>query len=115
DPGFTREARAFVPGRAVLDGLALVRSAFVKLDDYRLETASRAILGRGKLFGHDDRGAKIESSFQQDHALLAEYNLEDARLVRDILAKLSLVELAVVRSLLTGLPPDRVGGQIAAI
>jgi DNA polymerase II len=115
DPGFTREARAFVPGRSVLDGLALVRGAFVKLDDYRLETASRAILGRGKLFAHDDRGAKIESSFEHDPALLAEYNLEDARLVRDILAKLALVELAVERSLLTGLPPDRVGGQIAAI
>jgi DNA polymerase-2 len=115
DPGFTREARAFVPGRTVLDGLALVRGAFVKLDDYRLETASRSILGRGKLFGHDDRGAKIEASFQNDPASLAEYNLEDARLVRDILTKLSLVELAVERSLLTGLPPDRVGGQIAAI
>lgn len=115
DPGFTREARAFVPGRSVLDGLALVRGSFVKLDDYRLETASRSILGRGKLFGHDDRGAKIESSFQQDPVTLAEYNLEDARLVRDILTKLSLVELAVERSLLTGLSPDRVGGQIAAI
>ena len=115
DPGFTREARAFVPGRSVLDGLALVRGSFVKLDDYRLETASRAILGRGKLFAHDDRGAQIESSFQNDPVLLAEYNLEDARLVRDILRKLSLVELAVERSLLTGLPPDRIGGQIAAI
>ncbi|MBK9265702.1 MAG: DNA polymerase II [Polyangiaceae bacterium] len=115
DPGFTREARAFVPGRAVLDGLSLVRGAFVKLDDYRLETAARSILGRGKLFGHDDRGAKIESSFLHDPTSLAEYNLEDARLVRDILTKLSLVELAVERSLLTGLPPDRVGGQIAAI
>lgn len=115
DPGFTREARAFVPGRSVLDGMALVRGAFVKLDDYRLETAARSILGRGKLFAHDDRGAKIETSFQQDPALLAEYNVEDARLVRDILTKLSLVELAVERSLLTGLPPDRVGGQIAAI
>lgn len=115
DPGFTREARAFVPGRSVLDGLALVRNAFVKLDDYRLETAARSILGRGKLFAGDDRGTKIETSFQENPALLAEYNLEDARLVRDILAKLSLVELAVERSLLTGLPPDRVGGQIAAI
>lgn len=115
DPGFTRESRAFVPGRSVLDGLALVRGAFVKLDDYRLETAGRSILGRGKLFSHDDRGAKIETSFQHDPVALAEYNLEDARLVRDILNKLSLVELAVERSLLTGLPPDRIGGQIAAI
>ncbi|MRG91399.1 DNA polymerase II [Polyangium spumosum] len=115
DPGFTREARAFVPGRAVLDGLALVRGAFVRLDDYRLETAARTILGRGKLFGPDDRGHSIESAFRDAPASLAAYNLEDARLVLEIVQKLGLVELAVERSLLTGMPPDRVGSQIAAV
>ncbi|UQA55519.1 DNA polymerase II [Polyangium aurulentum] len=115
DPGFTREARAFVPGRAVLDGLALVRGSFLKLDDYRLETAARTILGRGKLFGPEGRGDKIESAFHEAPAALAAYNLEDARLVEEILDKMHLVELAVERSLLTGMPPDRVGSQIAAI
>ncbi|MDI1482870.1 DNA polymerase II [Polyangium sp. y55x31] len=115
DPGFTREARAFVPGRVVLDGLALVRGAFVRLDDYRLETAARTILGRGKLFGPDARGEAIESAFRDDPAALAAYNLEDARLVLEIVQKLGLVELAVERSLLTGMPPDRVGSQIAAV
>ncbi|MDC3962281.1 DNA polymerase II [Polyangium jinanense] len=115
DPGFTREARAFVPGRVVLDGLALVRGAFVRLDDYRLETAARAILGRGKLFGPEGRADAIETAFRDDPAALAAYNLEDARLVLEIVQKLGLVELAVERSLLTGMPPDRVGSQIAAV
>src|SRR5579883_3266312 len=53
DPGFTREARAVVPGRVVLDGLALLRSSFYRLDDYTLETAARTLLGRGKLFAPD--------------------------------------------------------------
>ncbi|WP_438022918.1 DNA polymerase II [Sorangium sp. So ce233] len=115
DPGFTREARAILPGRVVLDGLALLRSAFMRLDDYRLETAAQTILGRGKLFGSDDRGAQIEASYRDDPATLAAYNLEDARLVRDLLAKTGLVELSVRRSLLTGMQLDRVGAQIAAI
>ncbi|KYF64330.1 DNA polymerase II [Sorangium cellulosum] len=115
DPGFTREARAILQGRVVLDGLALLRSAFMRLDDYRLETAAQTILGRGKLFGSDDRGAQIEASYRDDPATLAAYNLEDARLVRDLLAKTGLVELSVRRSLLTGMQLDRVGAQIAAI
>ncbi|MGK3960658.1 DNA polymerase II [Sorangium sp. So ce118] len=115
DPGFTREGRAILQGRVVLDGLALLRSAFMRLDDYRLETAARTILGRGKLFGPDDRGTQIEASYRDDPARLAEYNLEDARLVRDLLEKTGLVELSVRRSLLTGMQLDRVGAQIAAI
>ena len=39
--GFTRQARAELPGRMVLDGIALVRDA-LRLDDYRLETVARA-------------------------------------------------------------------------
>ena len=42
------------------------------------------------------------------------YNLTDARLVTDILAKLRLLDLAVERSRLTGLPIDRIAGSIAA-
>lgn len=115
DPGFTREARAVLAGRVVLDGLALLRSAFIRLDDYRLETAARTILGRGKLFGPEDRGAQIEDAYRDDPARLAEYNLEDARLVRDLLDKTGLIELSVRRSLLTGMQLDRVGAQIAAV
>ncbi len=115
DQSFTRESRVILAGRQVLDGLALLRSGFVKLDDYRLETAARAILGTGKLFGPEHRGAEIERAYREDPAALAAYNLHDARLVLDILARTGLVELTVRRSLLTGMQLDRVGAQIAAV
>jgi DNA polymerase-2 len=115
DPSFTREPRVILAGRQVLDGLALVRSAFIRLDDYRLETAARQLLGRGKLFGPEGRGARIEAAYREQPAALAAYNLDDARLVLEILARTGLVELTVRRSLLTGMPLDRVSAQIAAV
>ena len=115
DQNFTREPRAILCGRQVLDGLALMRSAFLRLEDYRLETAAQALLGRGKLFGPEDRGADIEKAYREDPARLAAYNLEDARLVLAILEKTALVELAVKRSLLTGMQVDRVGASIASV
>ncbi|HEV7734372.1 MAG TPA: DNA polymerase II [Candidatus Binatia bacterium] len=115
DQSFTREARAVMNGRIVLDGLALMRSAFIRLDDYRLETAARTLLGKGKLFGPDHRGAAIAAAYRDDPASLVAYNLEDARLVLEILEKTGLVELTVRRSLQTGMQLDRVSAQIAAI
>jgi DNA polymerase-2 len=115
DPGFTREPRVLAPGRQVLDALGLVRSAGARLDDYRLETAARAILGKGKLIGPEHRGAEIEAAYGDDPARLAAYNLHDARLVVEILERTGLVELTVRRSLMTGMPLDRVSAQIAAV
>jgi DNA polymerase-2 len=115
DPGFTRDPRVILVGRQVLDGLALLRSAFFRLDDYRLETAAQAILGKGKLFGAEHRGEEIEAAWREDPARLAAYNLHDARLVLEILDRTGLVELTVRRSLLTGMQLDRVGAQIAAV
>src|SRR5262249_59487973 len=40
DQSFTREPRVILAGRQVLGGLALLRSAFIHLDDYRLPTAA---------------------------------------------------------------------------
>ena len=115
DLGFTRDPRVILSGRQVLDGLALLRSAFVKLDDYRLDTAAQAILGKGKLFAAEHRGREIEAAWRDDPARLAAYNLNDARLVLEILDRTGLVELTVRRSLLTGMQLDRVGAQIAAV
>ena len=115
DLGFTRDPRVILSGRQVLDGLALLRSAFVKLDDYRLDTAAQAILGKGKLFAAEHRGQEIEAAWRDDPARLAAYNLNDARLVMEILDRTGLVELTVRRSLLTGMQIDRVGAQIAAV
>ena len=115
DVGFTRDPRVILSGRQVLDGLALLRSAFIKLDDYRLDTAAQAILGKGKLFLAEHRGQEIETAWRDDPARLAAYNLYDAQLVVEILERTGLVELTVRRSLLTGMQVDRVGAQIAAV
>src|SRR2546428_460485 len=115
DQSFTRESRAILCGRQVLDGLALLRSAFLRLEDYRLETAARALLGRGKLIGPEHRGTEIEAAYREDPARLAAYNLEDCRLVLEILERTGLVDLAVRRSLLTGMQLDRVGAAIASV
>jgi DNA polymerase-2 len=115
DPGFARQSRADVPGRMVLDGIPMVRDA-MRLEDYRLETAARAVLGRGKLIDEDvpDRAAEITRLYREDPAALVAYNLEDARLVVDILEKEGLIELAIERSLLSGMQLDRVGASIAS-
>ena len=115
DQNFTRESRAVLAGRVVLDGLALMRSAWVRLDDYRLETASRTLLGKGKLIAGEHRGAEIEAAYRDDPAHLAAYNLQDARLVLELLEHTGLVELTVGRSLVTGMQLDRVSAQIAAV
>ncbi len=114
DPGFTRQTRASIAGRMVLDADALVRDA-LRLEDYRLETVAQAVLGRGKLIDGEtpDRAAEVSRLYREDPAALVAYNLEDARLVLEILAELDLLALAVERSLLSGMQLDRVGASIA--
>ncbi len=106
--------QALVPGRIVLDGIELLRGAFVRLDSYALDAAAREILGKGKTYAGPGRAAEILRMFKHDRERLVEYNLNDARLVLEILDKLGLIALAVERSRLTGMPPDRVGASIAS-
>ncbi|MFQ5668547.1 MAG: DNA polymerase II, partial [Candidatus Binatia bacterium] len=115
DASFTRESRASVFGRQVLDGLSLMRGAFIRLDDYRLETAAQTFLGRGKLLAGEGRQAEIEALYRTDPQKLVDYNLQDARLVLDLLDHTGLVQLAVERSLLTGMQLDRVSAAIASV
>lgn len=107
-------SRAIVPGRVVLDGLGLLRDAFVRLEDYRLETAAQEILGHGKLLAASGRAEDILEWWRSDPKALAEYNRRDAELVLEILEARHLVELAVRRSQLTGMPLDRVAASIAS-
>jgi DNA polymerase-2 len=99
----------------VLDGIPLVRDA-LKLPDYRLETVARAVLGRGKKIDQEvpDAAAEILRLWREDPEALAAYNLEDARLVPEVLAREGLLELAISRSRLTGMQLDRVGASIAS-
>jgi DNA polymerase II len=107
-------SRAVIPGRVVLDGLSLLRGASVRLEDYRLETAAREILGKGKTITTEDRGGEILRLYNHDLRAFLLYNLNDARLVSEILYKKKLVELTVAQSLLTGMPLDRTGASIAS-
>ena len=115
DRGFTRQSRADVPGRMVLDGIPLVRDA-MRLEDYRLETVSQAVLGRGKKIDHDapHAGEEIQRLYREEPEALVAYNLEDARLVLEILEHEELLDLALERSLLSGMQLDRVGASIAS-
>ena len=115
DPGFTRQSRATLPGRMVVDGIPLVRDA-IRLPDYRLETVARALLGRGKQIDQEapDAPAEIARLYHEDPEALVAYNREDARLVLDILEKEGLLALTIERSLLSGMQLDRVGASIAS-
>ena len=135
DTSFWGRSRAEIAGRVVLDGIDLLKGAFVRLEDYRLETAAREILGSGKSALSEetaggegapgdgraagprsprDRALAIERAFRQDLPRFVRYNLTDARLVLGILEKARLLDLAMQRSRLTGMPLDRVGASIAS-
>jgi DNA polymerase-2 len=107
---------ARIPGRAALDGITMARIAFVRTEDYALSTVAKNVLGRKKLIEKtgSDRAGEITRLFDQDKGGLAQYNLEDAKLVHDIFEKLNFAQLAIRRSQLTGLSLDRVGGSAAA-
>lgn len=109
-----RTSQAEVTGRVVLDGIALLKGAFVKFEDYRLETVSRSILGEGKLIAGRDRASEIERLHREDLPRFLDYSFTDSRLVTGILERTGVVDLAVRRSLLTGMPPDRVSASIAS-
>ncbi len=109
-----RDSRAVARGRAVVDALSLLRASYVRLEDYKLETAAQTFLGRGKLLVGGGAAA-IEAAYRSEPEKLVAYNESDAQLVLDLLRETGLFDLAVSRSLLTGLPLDRVGAAIAAV
>lgn len=108
-----------VPGRVVLDGIQLLRGAFIRMEDYGLDAVARGVLGEGKAIDSRrlqgrSRAQEVLRLYREDRARFVEYNRTDARLALQILEKLRVVELAVERSLLTGMPLDRVSSAIAA-
>ena len=111
---FREASQVLIPGRLVLDGLQLLRGAFIRMERHSLDYVAKEVLGKGKTISGHDKAGEILRSFESDRDRLVEYNLTDARLVIEILEDLELVELAVERSRLTGLPPDRVSSSVAA-
>jgi DNA polymerase-2 len=103
-----------VPGRIILDGIELLRTAFYHFESYTLQHVAHELLGDSKLLSHDDRADAIENLFKTDKAALARYNLKDCQLVWEIFKNTALLEFAIERSALTGLAMDRMGGSVAS-
>ena len=115
--GYFGSGQASVPGRLVLDGIDLLRGAFVRMDDYSLNSVAREVLGEGKVALGDvaqDRAEAILARYEDDLPTFAAYARADARLALEIVNALDLVTLAVARSKLTGMTPDRVSASIAS-
>ena len=116
--GYFGSGQASVPGRLVLDGIDLVRGAFLRLNDYSLDAVANQVLGEGKevLAEHpsSNRAADIQARYRDNLPAFAAYARTDARLALEILERLGLVNLAVARSRLTGMTPDRVSASIAS-
>ena len=110
-----RPARLYMPGRVVLDGIEVMRSATWQFESFSLENVARQLLGRGKdITKPQDRGEEIQRMYREEPASLVKYNLEDCRLVWDIFIKADLMAFLIERARLTGLPMDRVGGSSQA-
>ena len=114
NPGQPRIAR--VPGRAVLDGIDLLKAGFWVFDSFSLDNVAHELLGEGKLITPEqDKVAEINRQFRDDKTLLADYNMRDCTLVNEIFIKADLIAFAVQRANLTGLAIDRLGGSVAAL
>ncbi len=104
-----------IPGRVVLDGIDNLKAAFWSFSSFTLGHVASELLGRTKLIESDqDKVAEILRLFNQDRSALAAYNLEDCRLVEAIFEKTDLLNFALQRAVMTGLPLGRQGGSVAA-
>lgn len=103
-----------IPGRAVLDGIDLLRTATYRFESFSLESVARELLGEGKLLTGGQRGEQIGELFRKDKDALARYNLRDCELVWAIFDHTRLLDFAVARSAMTGLALDRHGASVAA-
>jgi DNA polymerase II len=114
--GYFGSGQATIPGRLVLDGIDLLRGAFVRMDDYSLDAVAREVIGEGKAVKGDvlDRIGEIVHNYKHDLAAFVLYARTDARLAYQIVERLNLVPLAFARSRLTGMTPDRVAASIAS-
>ncbi|MBV9912516.1 MAG: DNA polymerase II, partial [Sinobacteraceae bacterium] len=114
--GYFGSGQASVPGRLVLDGIDLLRGAFVRMEDYSLDAVSREVLGEGKAMrgpAHE-RLTEILDNYREDLPAFSLYARTDARLAWQIVHKLDLIRLSFARSQLTGMMPDRVAASIAS-
>lgn len=114
--GLFGASRAVIQGRIVLDGIGLIRGAFIPFSEHNLDAVARKVLGEGKAVIEKvhDRAGEILTRYHEDLEGFVEYSRADARLAYQIIEKLNLISLAVNRSKLTGMTLDRVASSIAS-
>ncbi len=114
--GYFGSSNVALTGRLILDGVDLLRGAFVAMESYALDAVARTVLGEGKVLKGDARNrlGEILSGYRNDLPAFCAYSLADSRLVIDILERLKLIDLAFERGQLTGMTPDRVSASIAS-
>ena len=106
---------AKIKGRVVLDGPLVLKRAFYKFENFKLETVASELLGQGKDIASDaGKVAEIERRFKEDKMSLAFYNLMDSELVSRIFHKTSMIEFLKSSVETTGLLFDRQGISTAA-
>ena len=71
----------------VLDGINILKESFIKLDDYKLDTAAEHFVGEKKLIQFGNKGQEIVDLYNNDQEKLIAYNRKDAKLVLQILDK----------------------------
>jgi DNA polymerase II len=113
--GFFESSSMKATGRQIIDAMDFLRRSFVKLDDYRLDTAAQHFVGEKKFVEFTDKGNEIVEMFEKNQQKLVDYNLKDSQLVIDILDKSGILDLTIKRSSLTGLLLSEVSGSIASL
>lgn len=111
---FFDSSSADFSGRMVLDGITLMKTSFVKLVDYKLNTAAKVFLSEEKIFSSDSRHEEIEEAYEKDPQKLIDYNLNDARFALEIVEKSGVLSLTILRSMMTRMQLDRVKSSIAS-
>lgn len=106
---------ASLPGRVALDGIDTLKAAFWQFENFELDNVASELLGRKKLIeASENKMQTIRRLYRENRPALAAYNLEDCRLVEAIFEKTDLINFAVQKAVMTGLPLGRQGGSVAA-
>lgn len=113
--GEVNQGFVYMNGRVVIDGIDALKTATYHFASFSLEFVAQELLGKGKLTEDpDNRMAAITQDFQHNKIKLAEYNLQDCLLVLEVFEKTKLLDFLTLRSQLTGLELNKVGGSVAA-
>jgi len=105
-----------IPGRAVIDVPSMLRAYFHTFEEYSLDFVASAMLGKSKSIqlSGKEKIREINRRFREEPLSLAEYNLRDAELTRQIFEHADLLPNAIERSKHSGQLIDHFGGSIAA-